>query len=140
MERLLYLADGRGDERFWGLLTLLIFQRLNCHEGILSHHPDLVWPSRRFYERLSRPSADAAGLGRGPVPPASCGCPAHKHALCVFQVTRVLPATENGWDLLKQGLPGGGHPWCARLPRVPWPLVSASQRPCTMQWPGGTIN
>lgn len=73
VERLLYLADGRGDERFWGLLTLLIFQRLNCHEGILSHHPDLVWPSRRFYERLSRPSADAAGLGRGPVPPASAG-------------------------------------------------------------------
>lgn len=26
VERLLYLADGRGDERFWGLLTLLIFQ------------------------------------------------------------------------------------------------------------------
>lgn len=26
VERLLCLADGRGDERFWGLLTLLIFQ------------------------------------------------------------------------------------------------------------------
>lgn len=68
--------------------------------------------------------------GEGPRAFCVCGCPAYKHALCVFQVTRVLPATGGTAETASEGPLGRRASLVCPAPQVlRAPLVSASQRP-----------
>lgn len=54
--------NGR-DERFWGLLTLLIFQRAQLHEGMYTIQ---IWLAHPFVSGVSPgPLQTLLGLGRG---------------------------------------------------------------------------
>lgn len=82
----------------------------------------------------SRPSADAAGLGRGPVPPASAGVLLTSTPLCARCDLGPASYGRNGRDGGSEGPRGGGHPWCARPPRSPRGLPGFCLRQsCTMQ-------
>ena len=134
MERLLYPADGRGDERSRGLLTLLILQRLNCHEGILSASRSSLAMLSSVKACLQAP-AHAAGPVRGLCLPRLCLWVSCSRAclLCVSGDPGPASYGRNGRDG-EQGPPGpAGIPGVPGPPGPPGPPGFCEPASCTMQ-------